>query len=491
MSVPSLFLPLHMQRKFLSNLILLLTLNILVKGFWILGIDRGVQNAVGAQEYGLYFSIINFSFLLNILLDFGITNFNNRNIAQNWHLLSKHLPGILAMKWMLGLLYMAATLIAAWALGYQGHQMKLLLWLAANQLLLSLTLYLRSNLSGLHLFRTDSFLSVLDRSLMILFCGWFLWGSRAGDFKIEWFVYCQTAAYAITAFVAFLVVVKRSGFRRLQWKPLFFLMILRKSWPFAVLVLLMTFYNRIDSVMLERMLPDGEGERQAGIYASAYRLLDAVNMIAYLFATLLLPIFSRMIKLKQDLSELVRLAYSILFFVAIVVTSIAWFYAQPLMDLLYIDHVNESARIFAPLIFGFIPIATTYVFGTLLTANGNLKLLNIVALSGMVVNIILNIILIPRYMAMGSVIASLITQFIMSGIQVLGTVKIFRMKTDWIFLGKLALFTGLTYASLIVIGRLDMSWTHGMLLAALASSVFAFAVRLIRPGVFLAILRDG
>jgi len=52
----------------------------------------------------LYFTIFNFSFLFFIFLDLGITNFNNRNIAQNNQLLNKHLAGIGTMKMMLGLL---------------------------------------------------------------------------------------------------------------------------------------------------------------------------------------------------------------------------------------------------------------------------------------------------------------------------------------------------------------------------------------------------
>jgi|GEM_PF-5217839 len=43
-----------MQRTFLTNLFLLLVLNLLVKPFYILGIDAGVQDAVGSEEYGGY-----------------------------------------------------------------------------------------------------------------------------------------------------------------------------------------------------------------------------------------------------------------------------------------------------------------------------------------------------------------------------------------------------------------------------------------------------
>ena len=86
------------NRKFITNLLILLCLNLLIKPFWILGIDRTIQNTVGTESYGFYFAIFNLTFLFNILLDFGITNFNNKNIAQNNHLLNKHFSGITLLR---------------------------------------------------------------------------------------------------------------------------------------------------------------------------------------------------------------------------------------------------------------------------------------------------------------------------------------------------------------------------------------------------------
>ena len=91
-----------MQKTFIKNLALLLALNLLIKPFWVFGIEREVQEVVKTENYGLYFALFNFSFLLNILLDFGITNFNNKNIAQNNHLITKHFSSILVLKLMLG-----------------------------------------------------------------------------------------------------------------------------------------------------------------------------------------------------------------------------------------------------------------------------------------------------------------------------------------------------------------------------------------------------
>ena len=302
------------QKDFIFNIILLIFLNLLIKPFWILGIDVGVQNRVGAEDYGLYFAVFNFTFLFNMLLDMGITNFNNRNIARHQQLLHKHLSGIITLKLLLGVIYMAVVFAVALIIGYRGFQLWLLFWMSINQFLNAFILYLRSNISALLMFKTDSCLSVLDRLLMVLFCGILLWGGVTDKpFRIEWFVYCQTAAYTVAALTALAIVVAKGKVTRLNWNPTFFLMILKKSLPFAILFLLMSFYNRIDSVMLERMLPAGIGASEAGIYASAFRLLDALVMIAYLFSVILLPLFSKMLKNKENITPIVKSSFSLLF----------------------------------------------------------------------------------------------------------------------------------------------------------------------------------
>ncbi|MFZ1618872.1 MAG: polysaccharide biosynthesis C-terminal domain-containing protein, partial [Flavobacteriales bacterium] len=55
-----------------------------------------------------------------------------------------------------------------------------------------------------------------------------------------------------------------------------------------------------------------------------------------------------------------------------------------------------------------------YIFGTLLTASGDLKTLNMMAACGMVLNIGLNLVLIPRWQVLGAATAGLITQIAMA-----------------------------------------------------------------------------
>ena len=115
-----------MKRIFTTNLLLLVFVNILIKPFWIFGIDRTVQNTLGAGEYGIFYTLFNLSLLFSIFLDFGLTNFNNREISRHPQLLGKYLSNIVGIKVVLAIFYGLFTLLFAFTLGYANHEIVLL-----------------------------------------------------------------------------------------------------------------------------------------------------------------------------------------------------------------------------------------------------------------------------------------------------------------------------------------------------------------------------
>ncbi|MFT5336276.1 MAG: O-antigen/teichoic acid export membrane protein [Sphingobacteriales bacterium] len=398
-----------MFKKFVSGLGIILGLNLLIKPIWIFFIDLRVQNELGPEVYGEYFALLNFTFLWNILLDIGITNFNNRNIAQNNALLSKHHPKILSLRFIMGAFYLLFCLLMGLLLDYSPNQLKLICWLAFNQFLSLLILYLRSNISGLLMFKLDAIFSVLDRLLMTLGMAVVLFFPfLTGDLSIEQFIGVQTGAYLISAIILLVVVSRKAKGLKKAWHLPFKLVVLKKSFPFAILVLLMTLYTRTDAVMIERLCDFGAHE--SGVYARSFRLLEALNMVAFLFAGLLLPLFSKMIADKKRVQAIAGIAFRVLFSGAWIAIGAAYFFGDLIIGFLYPDAGLEDANILKGLMWAFMGMSTTYVFGTLLTANGNLGTLNKMALVGVVVNVGLNLWMIPRMGAMGAVIATAVTQ---------------------------------------------------------------------------------
>lgn len=413
-----------MQKKLLSGLFWVLLANLIVKPFWILGVEVGVQNAVGDTMYGFYYALFSFSYIFNILLDLGITNYNTRNIAQHPQLIEKHLSGILCIKLCLLGLYVVVTFSVGLLMGYGSEEFRLLAWLTLAQFLNSLILYLRSNFEGLLLFRWDSLFSVLDRVLMILICGFLLWGPLRERFNIYWFVYAQVGAYGLTALLALAVIGRKAGLRRLRWNRRFFLVVLKQSAPFALLVLLMAAYGHVDSIILRPLA----GDAQAGIYAGAFRLLDALSMVAYLVSVPLLPVYARLCRQdRSQISAITRLVFipmTLLTLAAAVALSCS---ALPVMQLLYHERAELYVPVFRVIVYGIIPIGITYIFGTLLTAGGYLRQLNLFAATSLVLNVAVNLFLIPRFGALGSAWASLSAQSFMALAQFILAVRLFRL----------------------------------------------------------------
>ncbi len=475
-----------MQKKLLSGLLWVLLLNLLIKPFWFLGIEVGVQNAVGAEEYGFYFAIFNLAYIFNILLDLGITNFNTRNIAQHPHLINKHFPHLLSIKLLLLAFYLVATFSTGLLLGYGSRQFYLLAFLSFNQFLNSLILYLRSNFEGLLLFKWDSVISILDRVIMIAICGALLWLPRHPTFKIEYFVYAQTAAYLLTTLTAITVLVSKTGFGHLRLSRPFTLAILKQSLPFALLVLLMASYNRLDPILLQKLSPVGLGNHNAGIYASAFRLLDVLTMVAYLVSIPLLPIYARLTKLpnkagnsqSDELSSTTRIVTSLMLVFAATAALTLSSMDNAVMDLLYTDYTAESSAVFRILIYGIIPISMTYVFGTLLTAAGRLRQLNLFALCTLAINVAVNLLCIPRWGAVGSAWASLIAQSFMAIAQIWTALRIFHLLPSWGYILKIALFT-LSILSCNLLTPPAYAWWLRLTLIGLVALVMAVLLKLI------------
>ena len=195
---------------------------------------------------------------------------------------------------------------------------------------------------------------------------------------------------------------------------------------------MMTIYYRSDSIMLDRLLDDNS--LQAGIYAQAYRFFEASNMLAYLFAALLLPILSTMLKNREKVNEIIYCSFRMIMVFAISLSIFSIFYSIEIMDLRYNQNLIESSKIFIVLMISFLFVSSTYIFGTLLTANGEMYKLNMVAFLGVILNIFLNFILIPKLFAFGSAIASLFTQSVTGIAQFIICYHIFNFKMKKIFL---------------------------------------------------------
>jgi O-antigen/teichoic acid export membrane protein len=428
----------------------------------------------------MYYALFSFTFLIQIINDFGIQYHNNRTIAQHKQLLEKYLSNILVLKFCLGMLYLAVLFVIAHLTNYPTTYYPFIRLMGLYQILLSLLAYFRSNISGLGAYRADSLLSILDKLLLIPICGTLLWVEPfSSQFKIEWFIYAQLTSLTITNIIAFFIVRKRVKKIKLRFNPPFLIHLLKRSAPFALTVFLMTLYTRIDIVMIERLLPDGK--IQSGIYASAYRLLDVANTIGLLAAGLLIPMFAKLISdfgfsdmmpnnstsenptlrqlenarneqekqhvSKSEIESLLHLSLKLVVGIATIVAVTVCFHSNEIMHLLYKEATPYSATVLRNLILSFVSVSGIYIYGALMTATGKLQKLNRVFLLAIALNVVLNLILIPPYKALGASIATCCTQLLVVVAHILIARKTLNLQHTLQPILQLSLFASLMLAS--------------------------------------------
>lgn len=484
-----------MEKKFFSNLILVLLLNVVIKPLYILGIDAEILRITEINDpgcYGTYFSLLSLSFIFNIVLDLGVNNFNTRNIAQNNQLIEKHFSRIFTLKLVLSFIYLMILIIVGFLLDFAIKEIKWLVIIGFNQVLVGIILYLRSNLSALLLFKRDGLLSVIDRLILILFCGYFIWIKTNHSFiTIDFFILSQTFAYLLTIIIGLFSLIKFSKIPKIQWDKLFFTLIIKKSTPYAILIFLMSVYYYSDVVMLEKIRNNIEVVN----YAYGYRFFMAFNMLGFLFAGLLLPIFSKLIVEKKSVIPVSWLSFKLIYFFAFVICISIWTYKSEILNWRYginssvLEHSSET---FGWLMISFIAISCNYIFGTLLTANGSLKSLNILAVFGIIINVYLNLILIPKNGSVGAAFASAFTQFFILIVQFILCFKYFKFQYHIYSVVQILSFTLLSIYGAYKLNDLStFNWNHKILMTVCIGFIIGLVFKLINLKEFYQLIKTS
>ena len=477
-----------MKKEFILNIVLLLSINFLVKPLYLFGVDAHIQNIVGPQTYGVYFALFNLVFLFQFIIEPGIQSFNSRNIAQNPDQLGYHLPRILGIKMILFLFFLAAIVVGFFATGYQSDLLPLVLWIGINLFLSTTYIYLRTNIAAVGKYRIDSFLSAFDKLLMLIILGSLSWiPAFREQFTIMWLVYGQFAAYLIACLVALFILRKHLGKISIVCSMEYFQKLIKWSFPFILILLFMSIYNKMDGIMLERMLGD-EG-LEAGIYAAGYRFVDALNMIGYMMAALLLPMYSSNLKNSVVITDLLHTGLKLIAVCAFVAACVFIFYGKDLLPLIYTEANAYYSEVLVYLMVSFIGVSVAYLYGSLLVANDNLKSFNILLAASVLLNLGLNLYLIPLIEAKGAAIATAITQITV----LLGQVLLVYKYTEVRFQPKIyvqVLAFGLL-CTLIFKGvqQFSLFWMWGIAISISFSLISALILQLVEVRALLAILK--
>jgi O-antigen/teichoic acid export membrane protein len=222
--------------------------------------------------------------------------------------------------------------------------------------------------------------------------------------ELEPLVWGVVVAEAISLILSFYVVRRRFGlfvpeFQFAVWKDF-----LIRSAPIAMGMIFSVLYFRLDIVMLQLMTE----EKVVGFYSAAYKLFEVAVVLPHSFMLVLFPTLVE--EYHSDRSQFKNRFKKALVIYSLIGGSIAlvlWVFSHGIITLMYGDKFFPSADILDVLSSAILLFFISFLLSNVLIASGREKINTWNLVGATVLNIILNLVWIPQYGAIGAAWATL------------------------------------------------------------------------------------
>jgi O-antigen/teichoic acid export membrane protein len=187
--------------------------------------------------------------------------------------------------------------------------------------------------------------------------------------------------------------------------------LLRDSWPLMFSDILILIYMRVDKVMLGEI----SGNTELGVYSVAVLIAEMLYFIPVTVSSSIFPSVVRAKGVSEEFfhSHLQRF-YNLMAFLAYSVALPVTFLAGWLVPFMFGANYSKAGPMLIGLAWAGVFINLMIARSYYLTAMNWTRLHFVIDFLGCVVNISLNLFLLPRYGGMGAVIASLITYWLVA-----------------------------------------------------------------------------
>jgi len=185
--------------------------------------------------------------------------------------------------------------------------------------------------------------------------------------------------------------------------------LLRDSWPLILSGMVISIYMKIDQVMIKEML----GVEQVGLYAAAVRLSEAWYFIPMAITSSVFPAIINAKKQSEALYyQRLQKLYDLMVWLAVAIALPTTFLAPWVIKVLYGEAFLPAAGVLSIHIWAGVFVFLGVASSQYLIAENYTRISFYRTFIGAIVNVILNIILIPKYGINGASITTVVSYFI-------------------------------------------------------------------------------
>ncbi len=185
--------------------------------------------------------------------------------------------------------------------------------------------------------------------------------------------------------------------------------ILKETAFFNLYPLIINIYDRIDVVLLSVLA----GNFAAGIYAVPYRALGALQILPFGIKTSVLPSISNNVEGTQSDKQLCSRLLSVMYLLALFPVLALTLLAGPLILVLFGKNYSPSIPVLRILIWAVVPMFLNYGLNTFLLARCRERVFVWTGLICTVVNVVANVVLIPRYSYYAAAAVTILTETVL------------------------------------------------------------------------------
>lgn len=366
-----------------------------------------IARILGPVDLGLYDPVKSLIPILLILIDFSLSVVLVREIARKPEKVEKYLSNVLGIKIVFALAILLAMGLFTNFSNFS-DLVKSILYLDGVVVVLdTFTLTFFAVFRGLQNMKYES-LGMIGTQLVTIIFG--VTGLLLGfDLRVL-FIAVACGSFFNFVFSFIMLRLKLKIRVRFAWDMDTIKTFLKIALPFAIAAIFVKIYTYTDRFMLLKLA----GQRFVGWYITAHKLTYALEFIPSAFAASIFPAFSSFfLSSREDLIKTFDRAMKYLIIIAVPISFGIFVLADLIIISLAGDAYETSILPLRILIAGLIVIFLNFPVGAFLNAC-NMQIKNTINMGiTVVVNIILNIILIPKYTFNGAAIAALVSGFVL------------------------------------------------------------------------------
>ena len=338
--------------------------------------------------------------IFETVIDFGLKEITTREVARNRQAAQALVAQTFGLKLALAVVSSVGLVLAANLLRPETDVRLACYLLGAASILRSYLLTLRFTLQGIERFGLDGALVGIDR-LLLLVIGT---GALIGGFGLVGLAVGFVGARVISLSVACLLVAGQIG----SFSPAFdgarWLALQRQALPFGAFVVVLYLYSYADTVMLGVI----RGDEETGLYNAAYRIYEGLANVGQVLQTVLTPRLSRHYAASRGAAH-GRLARGGLLaggLLALPIAALGFVLAGPAVTLLFGSAYAAAGGVLQLLAAGFVVVFPLCALHAVALSAGASGWLLRTAVIGCVLNVGLNLVLIPRFGMHGAAAAT-------------------------------------------------------------------------------------